>query len=341
MKRILTASLVCLFAGQTFAQVVTTTTRTIITQPGPNCGQDAYVFMLDGNCIPDFSPVTPANVNYGNDDFLPYLDWTWYANGCNSGTMRSFIRFTDISTIPAGATIVSAQLELWGFPTGSLYRDNSYYPGSPHPTNPGWLRKVTSTWNEATVTWNTQPTTTTTNQIAIPASASQYNWNQAFNVTTLVQEMVNTGQNYGFSLQLQTEAHYRSVTFASSDHATPSLRPRLTVTYTYNCALPREAQNNDNTANPMAAADKVSNDISLFPNPADKSVQVGFHHTGAAAVNIRIVNTAGQVVQSRSYQANEGSNKVELNTSGLPKGMYLIQVEGSSMRYPAKPLAVQ
>lgn len=343
MKTIFTASLACLLAGQAFSQVVTTTTRTIITQPGPNCGHDAYVFMLDGNCIPDFSTVTPANINYGNEDAIPYLDWTFYANGCNSGTMRSFIRFTDVSTIPAGATIVSAQLELFGFPTGTLYRDNSYYPGSPHPTNPGWVKRVTSTWSESTVTWNTQPTTTTTNQLAIPASATQYNWNQALNVTTLIQDMVNSGQNFGFMLQLQTEAHYRGVHFASSDHATPALRPRLTVTYTYNCALPRELGSNGNSTHPdpMAAADKVGNAVTLFPNPADKTVQVSFHHTGDKPVYIRLVNTAGQVVLTQSFQATEGANRIELNTSGLAKGMYLVQVEDGVMRYPAQPLAVQ
>lgn len=338
MKTLLTAILACACTGPALAQ--NTTTRTITSQPGPDCGHDAFVFALDNNCIFTGGTTTPANINYGTSDELPYMDWTWNANGCGSGTMRSLIRFTDISTIPAGATIVNAQIEFWGFPSGGY--DNSSYPGSPFPTNPGWLKRVTSNWNESTVTWNTQPTTTTTNQVALPASATQWSWNPVFNVTTLVQDIVSSGQNYGFMLQLQTEVHYRAVHFASSDHATPGMRPRLTVTYTYNCALPREQSGNDNTAeNPVAIADKVNNSITLFPNPADRNVQVSFHHTGAAPVHIRLVNTAGQVVLSQTYQASEGTNKVELSTSGLAQGMYLVQVEGAAMHYPAKPLSIQ
>lgn len=207
---------------------------TVTFKPGPAAGQDALIFTTYG-CHPSQYPSPPEQLNFGSDPELPYVDWTYDNQGCPNGTHRSLVRFNGLSTIPSGATITNATLRLYGVPSSSILpiHGNSQYSGSPFSlTNPGWVRRATNGWNENTVTWNTQPSSTTTNQVAIPVSTSQWNWNVSLNVTGIVQDIFSSGINNGFLLRLQTEGYYRSVLFASSDHSNSDLWPELEVTYT-------------------------------------------------------------------------------------------------------------
>ncbi|SKA03608.1 hypothetical protein SAMN04488128_102396 [Chitinophaga eiseniae] len=160
-----------------------------------------------------------VNVNFSSSiDFLA-LSWTFQGT---PGTGRQFFRFNGLNTIPAGTTIVSATLTLTGVTSSAAApQGNSYYPGSPYNsygTNPAWIKRVTGPWKASTITWNNQPTTTTTNAVAVPASTSQWNYSVTLNVTALVQDIINSGQNNGFSMQLQTEAYYRSLIFTGPCH---------------------------------------------------------------------------------------------------------------------------
>lgn len=215
-------------------------TSTAVFQPGPAVGKDVHIWSLDDNCIPSGYTTTPANLNFADTSELSALDWTWSSGGCGSGTHRSLIAFTELATIPTGATIVSATLELFGVPTSVISHGNSYYPGSPYPnTNPTQLHTITGAWNESTVTWNTQPAFNPTPLLTIPTSTSRYNYNYVNSSAALVSQVqtwVSTpASNRGLLMKLATEVHYRSMVFASSDHPDPSLRPKLTVTYTLPC----------------------------------------------------------------------------------------------------------
>jgi hypothetical protein len=209
---------------------------TVTFKPDSIIGKDAVIWTT-GKCILNGNTLPCADINYGNWPELLQDAWTWGALGCpNEGHIRSLIKFEQLSTIPTNAQIVSAELKLFGVPSSSSTQGNSSYPGAPFGTsNQSLIQKVTSIWNEQTVTWNTQPTTTTANQITIPASTSQWNWNFSDNssdLVAMVQDMVtNPATNFGFMLKLQTEIHYRSLIFASSDHSNPALWPELTVTY--------------------------------------------------------------------------------------------------------------
>jgi len=50
-------------------------------------------------------------------------------------------------------------------------------------------------------------------------------------VTQLVQDMVTENKIHGFSLQLQKEQTYRSITFGSSEQEDATKRPLLIVEY--------------------------------------------------------------------------------------------------------------
>jgi len=204
--------------------------KTLTLQPGGNDGQDAIVTYRDGD------PNSP-NANFANSDLLAYSRWTYNAEGFGEGGSRTFIKFTGLSAIPQNSTITSARLYLYGIPTNSttFHPGNSHYPGSPYGSNPdntGWVRRVTANWDESTITWNNKPATTNDNQVAIPGTTAQWNYNlPELDVTELVKSMVSTNTNYGFNLLLQTEQIYRSVLMSSSESADAGRRPKLVVVY--------------------------------------------------------------------------------------------------------------
>jgi hypothetical protein len=211
-------------------------TKTLTLQPGTVEGQDALLFATQG-CVSGTSYEGAANGNIPNSEDMPVAAWTFNANNCSTGQYRSFFKFTGLSVIPQTAQVLSAKLSLSGV-TSSLAspQGNSYYPGSPYNsfgTNECWLKRVTGSWSEATITWNNQPALTETNRVAIPASTSQWGYSVTdIDVTDLIKGMVNNANaNHGFAMMHQIEQYYRSVSFASSDNPDPAKRPKLVVTY--------------------------------------------------------------------------------------------------------------
>jgi hypothetical protein len=139
--------------------------------------------------------------------------------------------------LPDSAHIKSAKLYLYGLATGTgtaFPNGNSLYPGSPYSNytdNSCWLKRVTANWNLDSTTWNNMPSTTDVNAATVPSSTTQWNNNDTVDVTNLVQDIVDTKQNYGFCLQLKNEQIYRAQAFAGSRNADSARWPKLEVTY--------------------------------------------------------------------------------------------------------------
>lgn len=208
-----TACLVaCLSAAATQAQVTTVLQTNV----------DASIGFHDG--------FNSANNNAGNDPFFKAFNQPSAAGtGENGG--RSLIYF-DLSTIPSGATIVSATLNLYGagpFGTGAAGSVGNI------GDNTSYIQRVTSPWVESTVTWNTQPTTTTVNQVTFGPS-TQVIEDFDVNVTQLVLDQIdNPATSFGFMFRLITEDPTRGFVFWSSDATVDSLHPTLTIVYDLPC----------------------------------------------------------------------------------------------------------
>ena len=222
---------------------------TVSFKPGPAVGEDVNLWLLDNNCIPSGSSIPAADMNQGTSPEATFTRWTWNAANCGEGTTRELIRFTELSTIPTGATILSAELRLNG-PTPTGQWGNNYYPGTPLPnTNPGWVKRVLpggnnpsnpDNWDENVVTWNTQPNTDPNpgNWAPIGLTSARWGFLQSIDVTNIVQQIVteqgtDAYANNGFLLQLQTEVYYRSQCYSSSDGSDSTLWPELIVKYEY------------------------------------------------------------------------------------------------------------
>ena len=198
------------------ASMCTAFAQTTVTfQPDASQGQDALI----GDCIPCGYYYT----NFGAADDFAAMAWT---NGGNISNGRSLIRF-DLSSIPSGATVTSALLSLYFNPSSS----NGDHQSLSGP-NTALLQQITSSWDEYTVTWDNQPTTTSSGEVVLPQTTTNTEDRPDIDVTALVQQMVaDPATNYGLLFRQETESYYRRMIFSSSDHVDPMRHPKLVVTY--------------------------------------------------------------------------------------------------------------
>ncbi|MES2560103.1 MAG: DNRLRE domain-containing protein [Bacteroidota bacterium] len=206
MKHILLiGALIC--AQYTFSQT------TIILQPDPITGVDAYI-----------ESGSNASINYSSYDNYAAIAWT---RSSNPFVSRGLLKF-DLTSIPSNAIITNAKLSLHCNTTSDQTQLHSSLSGS----NGCYLERITGLWGESTVNWNNQPATTTLNRVSLAQSTSSTQDYIDINVDNIVQDMIlNPATSFGFMLKLGTESYYRSMQFGSSDHAILSKRPKLEITY--------------------------------------------------------------------------------------------------------------
>lgn len=265
--------------------------ETIVLQPDASLGKDALLHGL----------ISEINVNRGDNPQLPASAWTFHGI---PGEVRSVFEF-DLSAIPDGATIDSAFLSLyaWASDTGLGY--HSTLSGS----NECWLQRVTSSWDENTVTWQNQPTTTTTHQVAFEASTSATQNYLNIDVANLVQDMVdNPSSSFGFMLKLQNETHYRNMNFASSDHSNINMHPKLVITYSPSLSV--------------HDINKKEIEFNLYPNPVSNFLKIDLSNSFKTITSIEIINSLGQIIERKS----DIQSVLTINVSNYAKGLYFIKV---------------
>lgn len=178
-----------------------------VYQPGPVNGVDASVFSRDD----------ARNTNYGNSTILNIITWTWSGN---PGTARQFQQF-DLSRICNSANLLDARY--------SAYFNQSQSSQSHSGANAATLYRCTAPWDEYSLTWLSQPPTTTVNSIPVP---QMFGTNDLLNhnVTPLFQDLI-TGPNYGFMWRHNVEGTYRRNRFMSSDWTIQAERPKLELRF--------------------------------------------------------------------------------------------------------------
>ena len=193
-----------LVSVSSFAQ----TQDSLVLQPGPMDGKDAIVWSI-----------TPDST-WGWNQEATLTAWTY---GGDPSYKRFYIEF-DYSSIPAGAIIDSAYL---------FYHNNPSAPshsGLHSGSNTFWVRRVTSSWDEDSISWNNAPSDTTQNQVQVGASTSN-TMDYKIDVKNLVEDQLQYG-NHGFFMRLVTEATWRAVVCASSNAADSPNHPAIKIYYT-------------------------------------------------------------------------------------------------------------
>lgn len=290
---------------------------TITLQPDATAGKDAEIF----SC----GPCSYQNTNYGGKQDFDAIGWT---NGGNSSNVRSLIQF-DLSSIPTNAVITDARF--------SLYYNSSSPEGTHFNTfftpNTSYLRRVTSAWSESTVTWNNQPTITTTNQISLAATTSSTQNFLNINIKTFVQYWVNNpSQNFGMQFRVQNEAKFRKLIFASSDHPTSSLRPKLIITYTAPPAISVDEKNASQrlASTPDNISFKLTNRFAI--NEID--VELNAEKSGNGILNI--FDISGKLIKQQFIKLTEGKNIAIVQTIGWNKGLYVVTLKTDEALFTEK-----
>ncbi len=250
-------------------------------QPGAVEGKDV---ILNGR-------PSQVNNNFGIHPDILASAWTY---GGIPGVLRTLIEF-DLSVIPNGAAIISADLSLFFNPTSA----NAGHSNLSGP-NTSILQRVTSSWDEMTVTWNTQPTTTTGNEVTLAQSISNTQDYPDIDVTALVQDMVNNpSTSFGFMIRLITESYYRSLLFASSDNADSTNWPKLEICYVASQINPIECLR-------IVKEQKISDTQGNFGPILDDN-----DHFGQGLANIGDFNGDGipDMVASATWDDDGGPNK--------------------------------
>jgi hypothetical protein len=328
MKKVNQTLLQCLLA-----MLITTTgysqlTQTEMTfQPDACRGKDSRVQTVAGE------PAI-ANTNYGTYDQLVSAAWTFSGS---VGYLRTLLDFTDLQTIPQGTVVTYAYLSLYGVPSSAAISLGSY--GS----NACYVQRVTSAWDESTVTWNNQPTTTTTNQVTLPGSGSvQWNYNVLdLNITAMLQDIINLppAQRNGVCIRLQTESYYRSMLFASSDYADATKRPKLRIGLNFCSSAAARVSTPENNVPASDIPDlsgKVQNGITSLvkTNLQAGNVKVDYELSKEGKTLIQIVSMDGALLKTINADGTKGKHTttITLESDVLKSRMAILVVkQGNSV----------
>lgn len=226
---------------------------TFIFQPDSCNGKDATVFVKTN--LPEWS-----NKNFGQRDEISASGWTYGGQGGEDGYSRTFIDFDGLKSIPRGIVITNATLSLYGKTSSIFIKQGNTAP------NDCFIDRITSSWDESTVNWNNKPGISYKHQTVLPGSIDgPWKYNVDVDVTSLVQDMIDlpADSSHGFCIRLQEEGYYRNLLFASSEHADPSLRPKLTVTFNL-C--------NPATRRPEASSTTATSQRTATPSTGKKAV---------------------------------------------------------------------
>ena len=74
---------------------------------------------------------------------------------------------------------------------------------------------------------------------------------------------------------------------------------------------------------------ELQNEVLVYPNPADDQLNIHFQNAFNSAVSLVLYNIHGQQVLARKLDASAANADLQLNTSNLANGLYLLQIEGA------------
>lgn len=76
--------------------------------------------------------------------------------------------------------------------------------------------------------------------------------------------------------------------------------------------------------------------FSVFPNPAQEQLNLVFNSSESKSYSVRLLDITGRVIENRSYESNMGENKVQLDVSQLPAGVYFAWLISDNLKEMTK-----
>jgi hypothetical protein len=79
---------------------------------------------------------------------------------------------------------------------------------------------------------------------------------------------------------------------------------------------------------PLAVAGIQSkSNVTLFPNPASKSLNVSIEIAAPAEARMQLMNASGQILKSEIVHLNSGENSFQWDVEGWPEGLYMLMIQ--------------
>ncbi|MFT5820213.1 MAG: hypothetical protein ACI8ZM_001452 [Crocinitomix sp.] len=264
---------------------------TLTLQPDAEEGKDAF---LDSRVS-----------DYMGGDHFDFVACSW-THGGEPVDARAIVEF-DLTAIPDWAIIESATLYLYGYNSPSNTGHASLGDGI---GNNAYIQRITSNWSEETVSWDTQPSTTESNQIFLEGTLEE-DLDYEVDVKTVLEDMILFPEEaFGFMLRLVNEETYNSLLFASSDNANAALRPKLVIVYD------RDQQSN--------SIKETELKLSIYPNSNTQILQFKLEDNISTA-DIKIYSTSGVLVYCQTNLQLENG----VNYSNWAKGIYILHFRSS------------
>jgi hypothetical protein len=263
-------------------------------KPLTGCGKDAMVWNAPGHMN--------GTTNYGSSDAFGPHAWT---NQGTPDTSRSLLQF-DLSAIPGNAVITSAVLSLYNNPTTVFGQGEHSWLSGP---NSALIQRITSPWDERMVTWMTQPSSTSMNEVWIPASTNIHQDYPGIDVTQLVTDMYsNPNSSFGFMVRLEFEEYYRALVFASNNEADETKHPWLEVCYS--------------VSDKVQAVNRPA--FYVYPNPAHHSLYIESSGKPNEVFTVTLYNLLGEIVLPEVQCG--GRAPCEIPLENISDGVYVAKV---------------
>ena len=260
------------------------------SETGQDCNLASYI---PDTPLPLYPDMVAAAWTYGNEFNL------W----------RPLFRF-NLNEIPSGSPVISARLSLYANPNPV---------SAPHSgANKSYIRKVTTAWDQNTVTWETQPDFSTVNQVSLSESISPSEDYLDLDVTELVRDMVaNPSTNFGFIIMNRIENTYRSINFASSECTDINKRPKLDIVY--------GPVNIEPMSNSVPEGYRLYQNI---PNPFNPETAISFNIPERTYVSLKIFDGLGrEAAEIYSGELSEGRYTKYWNAANYPAGVYYYRIQ--------------
>ncbi len=286
---------------------ILTAQTTLTLQPGASAGCDATL---------GFHTNYNKDLNYGDQPHIKMFCVPGYSGGNN--TCRALISF-DLAKIPAGATITSAKLTLYA--AGKI---NDKLPGH-YGNNTVTISRVTSPWTEFGVKWNTAPSFTSKNAVALQRSTDP-NQNYTVDVLLLVKDMIaakTPGYGFYFALNKEDPASPAAMCFNSSDHPDASRHPKLEIVYTMP-GLKKSAASSQPPRKVVAASPGPAKPSDIRSDSVMSQDSLVIKTGELTNALIKVYAADGKLVKSIQYKGVLSTYYVPIGD--LPKGTYTIDI---------------
>jgi hypothetical protein len=87
---------------------------------------------------------------------------------------------------------------------------------------------------------------------------------------------------------------------------------------------------------PIIEVDEDINKQFLYPNPASEFVHLSFNSTIEGPVNVKIFNTAGQLIKQSAIKITNGYNQTQIPVSDIIPGIYVLRINKGELNMTRK-----